>query len=203
MENLKSLRTDETGAVKGMAVRLFGLILSFLTVLVGTYIGLYGPELPIEIRWKSDVVTGERLRFQDVLLERNALKDSVENLRLEIARQETTLASYKNQIATIQRTVAQLSGKKARLQTKVAYLQSKTDSLHRALTQEQVERIQRLAKMLKTMSAKKVTQYLLSLDNKTILTLLQISPEKQAATILSALEPSRAAALTRKYVSIN
>jgi flagellar motility protein MotE (MotC chaperone) len=148
-------------------------------------------------------VTGERLRFQDVLRERNALKDSVEDLRLEIARQETTLASYRKQIATTRKALVKLSGKKSRLETKVAYLQSKSDSLHRALTHEQIERIQRLAKMLKTMNTKKVTQYLLSLDNKTILTLLQISPEKQAATILSSLEPSRAAALTRKYVSLN
>ena len=203
MENSSRLRKNQRGAMKGLALGLFGFSISFLAILIVTYVGLYGPQLPIEVRWKSDVVTGERLRFQEVLKERHALKDSIENLRLQIASQETTLASYRKKIATIQKTLAQLSGKKNHLETKVAYLQSKSDSLHRALTHEQVERIQRVAKMLKTMNAKKVTQYLLSLDNRTILTLLQISPEKQAATILSSLEPSRAAALTRKYVSLN
>ncbi len=203
MEKPVKFGRNERGAAKGLALGVFGFLISFLAVLVVTYVGLYGPELPVEIRWKSDVVTGERLRFQDVLRERNALKDSVKELRFEIARQETTLVSYRKQIATTRKALAQLSSKKNKLETKVAYLQTKSDSLHQALTQEQVERIQRVAKMLKTMNAKKVTQYLLSLDNKTILTLLQISPEKQAATILSSLEPSRAAALTRKYVSLN
>jgi len=203
MANTSIVKSSEKGALKGLAFGLFGFSVSFFAILLVTYVALYGPELPVTVKWRTEVVTGEKLRLQNVRHEKMMLEDSVKVLKNEIRNMQASIKDFQKKFKNIQADYQKLATKKSILETKVSVLQAKTDSLDNALTQEQYARVQRVAKMLKTMNGQKVGKFLLSLDNKTILTLLQISPEKQAATILSALEPSRAAALTQKYVSLN
>ena len=203
MANTSTIKRSEKGELKGLAVGLFGFTISFFAILVVTYVALYGPELPVVIRWRTDVVTGEQLRLQNMLHEKKMLQDSVKVLKSEITGMQTSMKSMREKIRKVQSEYNKLAEKKLTIETNVAVLQKKKDNLENALTKEQYNRVQRVAKMLKTMNGQKVGKFLLNLDNKTILTLLQISPEKQAATILSALEPSRAANLTKKYVSLN
>ncbi len=203
MANRGTVTSSENGALKGLAFGLFGFSLSFFAILLVTYVALYGPELPVTVRWRTEVVTGEKLRLQNALQEKKTLQDSVKALQGEIGSMKTSIKDFQKKIKKIQADYRKLATKKSTLAIRVAVLQAKKDSLDNALTQEQYTRVQRVAKMLKTMNGQKVGKFLLSLDNKTILTLLQISPERQAATILGALEPSRAAALTQKYVSLN
>jgi len=203
MANTGTVRSSEQGALKGLAFGLFGFAVSFLAILIVTYVALYGPEPPFVIRWRTEIATGDQSRLQQILQEKKALRDSVKVLKSEIARMQKSMISFQKKIKNLQADYKNLSAKKSDLVTKVSVLQAKKDSMDNAFTREQYNRVQRVAKMLKTMNGQKVTKFLLSLDNKTVLTLLQISPEKQAATILSALEPSRAAELTRKYVSLN
>ncbi|NOY77380.1 MAG: hypothetical protein GXO76_05865 [Calditrichaeota bacterium] len=203
MANTGSVKDSEKGALKGLAFGLFGFSVSFLAVLVVTYVALYGPELPVTVKWRTEVVTGEEIRLQNLQHTKKALQDSVKVLKNSIREMQVSIKEIQKKYKKIQADYRKLAARKSILKTRVTVLQTKTDSLNNALTREQVTRIQRVAKMLKTMNGQKVGKFLLSLDNKTILTLLQISPEKQAATILSALEPSRAAALTQKYVSLN
>ncbi|GBD94706.1 hypothetical protein BMS3Abin05_02318 [bacterium BMS3Abin05] len=197
------MKISEKGALKGIAFGLFGFVFSFLVILMMTYVALYGPEVPVEIRWRSDVATGEKLRLQKAIREKKMVQDSAKVLQQQIKASRKSVANLQKKMENIQTNYKKLAGRKSSLEARVAVLQAKTDSLNNALTAEQIKRVQRVAKMLKKMSGQKVSQYLLSLDNKTVLTLLQISPERQAAKILSALTPSRAAELTRRYVSLN
>ena len=203
MANTGTVRGSEQGALKGLAFGLFGFSVSFFAILVVTYVALYGPELPVVVKWRTEVVTGEKLGLQNAAQQKKMLQDSVNVLKSEIADLQKSMSGFQKRIQKIREDYKKLSANKSDIETRVTVLQAKKDSMDNAFTKEQYQRVQRVAKMLKTMNGQKVTKFLLSLDNKTILTLLQISPEKQAAVILSSLEPSRAAELTRKYVSLN
>ena len=169
------------------------LPVSFVLILVLTYIALYGTNFPIEIRLKSRTT----VQYENLA---KSWTDSLRALKDAISRTKSKSQEYSKKLAQLEKEIRGFNKQRQLLSTEVSKLKMQADSLKLQINTTRLARIQKLTKAMKAMQDQQLDSLVVQLDDQTLIELLQNARDKQVAMILGALEPKRAAKLTKKYL---
>ncbi len=177
---------------------------TFLLGLVGVYVFLFGLQLPVEFKMKVQNDAGKLVPQEDSFSEwATELKDSIkiyqaqfDSLKNEKKRIETKLTSWDDSVATWQ-SVKNGFGKE------VAKLKTEIDLLEKQKKEIGINRLNKLAKILKSIDQNQLDSLIIAgLNDDVLMSFLSQAKGKQAAVILQQMEPLRAARLTSKFVNM-
>jgi len=186
-------KNSNKGNGKGTIKIILLIPFSFVAILAITYIVLYGTNFPFEIRLKTGTVAQHENWVESLTDSLRTLQDAISKAKIESEEYSTKLKKLQEEIQDFRRQHQVLLAKVTKLRTQSDNLKSQIDSTRLA-------RIQNLNKAMKAMQDKEINSLLVQLDSRTLLELLQYARDKQVAMILGALEPKRAAELTKQYL---
>jgi len=185
-------KTKEKGKQKLSLTPLLFLLFSFPLIFLITYLILYGPTFPVEIRWKG---TDTSDQYVD---NTRALSDSVAILDSILADLKLMIKDKQQQLSEGQRELRELEKRKRAIEEEVARKTAELESLNLAIGEAKLKRAKRMAAILSSMPSEEIDSLLIELDDDAIVEILAQARERQAATILSAINPKRAAKIAKK-----
>jgi len=184
---------------------LVGLPFSMVATLFIVYVTIYGLQLPFELKMKVQNADGKFVSASTMAAQNGNPRlwpDSLQALYSQIEGAKDTVTKLRQEMDRCRDTLIILQQFKDSTNSEFVQLQSQLKMLNQQKDGITQEKMVRMNKIFKSMSPDQLDSlYVASLDDNTLMTILTMAKEQQAAAILQRMEPKRAARLTSQYLN--
>lgn len=167
-------------------------LFSFPLILLITYLVLYGPVFPLEIRWRGTETPVQHVNNTKALGDSLAVLDSL------LTDLKQRIESKRQQLSEEQKRLKELEEKRKAVEEELTRKTAELESLNLAIGEAKLRKARRMAAILSSMAPEEIDSLLIEIDDDAIVQILAQARDRQAATILSAIDPKRAARIAKK-----
>lgn len=188
---------------KSVFVTLFAFPFTMVLSLVLVYVALYGFQVPFDITMKMESPGGKLLsRESGNIIIKRTLQDSVKYYRQTANMLKENTNKFRVEYQAWQDSIKNVRRQKKKYNAELTKLKQQLTALEKQKQEINKQKVDRLAKIFKVIDQNKIDpRYVDSLDDQTVLAIIAVAKEQQAALILQNLEPKRAARLTSLYLN--